>query len=261
MFNAEASIVQTLSSVRNQTYEGPFEVFVINDGSADTSLALVDNYRQKFPEMDIRVINQKNSGVSTARNKGLELAKGEYIALLDADDEWLENKTTRQLAIMDRNTEIDLLGTLRNANPILLPYRLNEQNLAEVTLKKLLIRNELQPSTVIFKRKVLENTGYFNAEQSHAEDVDYWMRATLQNNLYVLGEDLLIAGGGKRSFGFSGLSSNLKAMRNGYLNNIKRLHNANRIGLGAIFFYTLLYHFKYLVLLIRNTYYKAVDEK
>lgn len=262
MYNAENSIIQALNSIRNQVYYNRFEVIVINDGSTDDSLALVENYRLQFQEMEIKIINQENQGVSAARNKGLEIAKGEYIALLDADDEWLENKTVRQLAVLEQKSiKIDLLGTLRNGNPILPPYKLNSKNLAEVTLKKLLIRNELQPSTVIFKSKILENTGYFNADQSHAEDVDFWMRATLHNKLYVLGEDLLLAGGGKRSFGSSGLSANLKAMRNGYLNNIKRLYKSNRISLVTFYACILFYHFKYIVLLIRNIYYKAKGEK
>lgn len=262
MFNAERSIIQTLDSVREQTYTGLFEILVINDGSTDNSVALVESYKQQFERMDIQLIHQSNQGVSIARNNGLVIAKGTYIALLDADDEWLVDKTKNQIKVIESNeTEVDLLGTLRNGKPLLLPYKLNNKNLAEVTLKKLLIRNELQPSTVLFKRKVLENTGYFNPKQSHAEDVDYWMRATLHNKLYILGEDLLLADGGKRSFGSSGLSANLKAMSKGYLNNIKRLRQAKRISLGALYFYSLLYRFKYIVLLTRTSYYSAIDKK
>lgn len=262
MYNAEESIIKTLDSIRNQDYEGEFEIIVINDGSTDQSKKCVENYQSKYSNLNIQLLDQPNQGVSIARNRGLKVVTGKYIALLDADDEWLKNKTTRQIQILEnKELQVDLIGSLRNGNPLLPPYRLDNRNLAEVNLKKLLIRNELQPSTVIFNRKLLGNTGYFNPSQCHAEDVDYWMRATLHNKLFILGEDLLFAGGGKRSFGSSGLSANLKAMTRGYINNINRLYEAGRISKLALFFYSIFYRFKYLVLLTRTSYYNLLGKK
>src|SRR5690625_7195705 len=173
MYNAEKSIVQALDSIRNQTYDAKFEIIVINDGSTDSSKSLIEEYQQKNPEIDLIIINQNNQGVSVARNKGLEIAKGEWIALLDADDEWNADKTEKQMKVLkNQSLSIDLLGTLRNNNPILWPYKHDANNLAEVTFKKLLIRNELQPSTVIFNIKHLKNTDIFEITQSHAEDVE-----------------------------------------------------------------------------------------
>src|SRR5690625_5158520 len=149
MYNAEKSIVQALDSIRNQTYDAKFEIIVINDGSTDSSQSLIEEYQQKHPEIDLIIINQKNQRVSVARNKGLEIAKGEWIALMDEDDEWKANQNAKEMKVLRfQSLSTDLSGTLRNINPILWPYKPDANNLAEVTIKKLLIRNELQPSAV-----------------------------------------------------------------------------------------------------------------
>lgn len=252
MYNAERSIVQALDSIRNQTFHSKFEIIIINDGSTDLSQSLVEKYQSKHPELEIILIRQKNQGVSIARNRGLEIAKGNWIALLDADDEWNPDKTEKQMKILlNKSFSIDLLGTLRNNNPILWPYKPDANNLAKVTFKKLLIRNELQPSTVIFNRKILKNTGLFEITQSHAEDVDYWLRASQYNQLSILCESLILAGKGKLSFGVEGLSADLKSMRNGFINNLKRLYQANRISKTQLWGYSIFYRLKYLVLLLR----------
>ena len=97
MFNAEKTIIKALDSVRNQDYDlNEFEVIIIDDGSTDSSKMLVENYRNKNAELNIKIITQDNGGVSKARNAGLKAATGNYIALLDSDDEWLPAKTKMQ---------------------------------------------------------------------------------------------------------------------------------------------------------------------
>ena len=159
MYNAEESVIKALNSVKFQTYDvGEFEVVVINDGSTDGSKILVENYIKDNPEINIQLINQLNSGVSKARNTGLKLAKGDYIALLDADDEWYPQKTERQMNVLENeNFEVDFLGCRRKNHEILYPYNIDENNLAFISFRKLMFRNETQPSTVIFKSKVLKN--------------------------------------------------------------------------------------------------------
>lgn len=83
LYNKEKQIAKTLQTVLNQTYQD-FEIVIVNDGSTDGSVDEV----KKFLNPRIRLINQKNGGVSAARNRGIEEAKGEYIAFLDADDLW-----------------------------------------------------------------------------------------------------------------------------------------------------------------------------
>lgn len=83
LYNKEKQIVHTLRSVLKQTYQD-FEVVIVNDGSTDCSVAEVE----KVGDSRIRLVHQKNGGVSSARNKGIEEAKYELLAFLDADDEW-----------------------------------------------------------------------------------------------------------------------------------------------------------------------------
>ena len=257
IYNSENTIISALNSVKVQTLGiKEFEIIVINDGTTDNSQSLVEEYIEQNPEMNFQLLNQVNKGVSSARNSGLKIAKGEYIALLDADDEWMPEKTEKQISYF-KNTSlnIDFLATKGNDKEILYPYSIGKNNLAEITFRKLLLRNEILAPTVMFKRKVLENTGFFDDNQRHAEDVNYWMRTSLKNKMYILNESLVFVGGGKRTFGVSGLSSNLSAMEKGFIKNLKEMYllkNINSIQYLSLRFF---YKAKYLFLLCRQFYY------
>ncbi len=254
MYNSEKTIINALNSVKVQTLAmGEFEIIVINDGSTDNSQRLVEDYIEKNPEMNFQLFNQENKGVSSARNVGLKIAKGEYIALLDADDEWLPEKTERQLKYFEnKSLNIDFLATKGNDKEILFPYTVDHNNLAEVTFRKLLIRTEILAPTVVFRRKVLENTGFFDDHQKYAEDVNYWMRASLNNKMYILNESLVFVGGGKRTFGVSGLSANLAAMEKGFIKNLKEMYMLKNINSVQYILLRFFYKAKYLLLLCRQ---------
>jgi glycosyltransferase involved in cell wall biosynthesis/SAM-dependent methyltransferase len=101
-FNAENFICEAIDSVLAQTYQ-PWELLLINDGSADASREIALGYAKKWPDK-IRFLEHSkgdNRGISASRNVGIANAKGEYIAFLDADDAWLPHKLERQVAIME----------------------------------------------------------------------------------------------------------------------------------------------------------------
>lgn len=86
LFNKEVSVKETIQSALNQSFK-EFEILIVNDGSTDNSLEVVEELK----DSRIRIFNQTNGGVSSARNKGIEEAKYEWIVFLDADDFWEEN--------------------------------------------------------------------------------------------------------------------------------------------------------------------------
>jgi glycosyltransferase involved in cell wall biosynthesis len=100
-FNAEQFLERTLSSVQQQTYEN-IEIIIVNDGSTDAS----EHISAKFAASDprIKTITQTNSGVASARNRGLHSSSGEYVAFLDADDIWHPTKVERQMAALLAST-------------------------------------------------------------------------------------------------------------------------------------------------------------
>ena len=103
-FNAETYICQALDSVLNQTFES-IEIIVINDGSRDSTKNLVSTFMLNYG-VKISLINIKNSGACFARNLGISLAQGRYVAFLDSDDIWLPEKIERQF---DEDTCLKLL--------------------------------------------------------------------------------------------------------------------------------------------------------
>jgi len=95
-YNAAETIERALNSVYAQTYPSIIEVIVVDDGSTDATAQII---RDKFPQ--VTLIQQENAGNAGARNTGVAAATGEYIAFLDADDEWLPEKTASQVAVME----------------------------------------------------------------------------------------------------------------------------------------------------------------
>ncbi len=252
VYNAGESIEKCLDSIKNQTWKGEFEIIVINDGSADRSGEILENYRKKNPEMPIQLINQENGGVSKARNTGLKIAKGDYIALLDSDDEWLPEKTEKQMKyLVNKNFRVDFITSLWNDEKVSFPYAIGSNGLVAISLNLLLFKITGQTSTAIFERKILENTGLFDEKQRYSEDANYWMRISETNSMFLLPEKLVIAGNGKKSFGFSGLSANLKEMEKGIQKNIWEMYRNKRINLLQYLFYFVFSKLKYIVRPIR----------
>ena len=105
VYNVEKYLKKCLDSVFNQTYKD-YEVIVVNDGTKDNSMDIVKDY-------DVKVINQKNQGLSAARNAGVKKATGEYLIFLDSDDYW------------EKDLLKELSKSLKN-NPDLIRFQINE---------------------------------------------------------------------------------------------------------------------------------------
>ena len=97
LYNKEKSIASTLRTVLNQTFSD-YEIVIVNDGSTDGSVEEIE----KVQDDRIRLVHQPNAGVSAARNRGIEEAKGELNAFLDADDEWKPDYLATQYHLFQR---------------------------------------------------------------------------------------------------------------------------------------------------------------
>jgi glycosyltransferase involved in cell wall biosynthesis len=225
MYNSENTITRCINSVINQTYNGSIEIIIINDGSTDRSKLIVEDLisNNNFEKFNIRLINKFNGGVSTARNTGLYEVKGNYIAFLDSDDEWLPDKLNRQLEVFNLDKSISFLGGLIDKS-----NNLNEK-LLQIPLSKLIFKNYFQPSTVIFKKEIIHKIGYFDETQKYAEEGNYFIRIAKEFKCVLLNEKLINYGQGKFGFGESGLSANLIKMQKGELRNLKYAFQNNYI--------------------------------
>ena len=175
IYNAEKYLEECLDSLVKQSLR-EIEILMINDGSTDESRKIAEKYVKKYS--NFRLVNKKNGGVSSARNKGLELATGEYIAFLDPDDYVLPN-TYRVMYLKSRNTKSDtFIGNIKCFNEEKswgLPYmaKLFEGNLPEVRHIKTNPELNLSPSVCnkLFKKNLIQKHKLrFDEELSVGED-------------------------------------------------------------------------------------------
>ena len=106
VFNGSKFILEAIQSILNQSYVN-FELIIVNDGSVDSTAAVINS----FSDSRIRVITlEKNTGVVNARNTALKASKGDYIAILDADDISFSNRLEVEVRFLESNPEFGLVG-------------------------------------------------------------------------------------------------------------------------------------------------------
>jgi glycosyltransferase involved in cell wall biosynthesis len=176
-YNAAQHIFEALSSVFAQRTDN-YEVIVVNDGSPDT----VALEKAIEPYLDyITYIKRANGGPAAARNTGIRVAKGEYIAFLDSDDQWVPTHLTEMMEVLERDPTLDLVygdavnfgdlakegATTMGANP--------SEGLA--TFESLVLcKCTVVGSTVVARRKALIDAGLFDESFIQGEDFDLWAR-------------------------------------------------------------------------------------
>lgn len=246
MYNSEKTIISTLNSVKNQTFFDYIkEIIVVNDGSKDNSLNLVEEYKVSNPTLPIIIIDTPNQGVSTARNKGMRASQGEWIALLDSDDQWLPEKLEIQIkAIMDV-PDIDFLGGDINSKGLKILWKRIDR-LYKASINDLCLKMFPQTSVAIFKRTIFDEIGGYDEKQKYAEDGNYFLKICNDYNYYHLPVQMVYFGEGKPEFGFSGLSANLKEMHLGNIKNIKELKGRHLISIKFYLFLRVFYYLKYI---------------
>ena len=221
MFNSEKTIIDTIQSIENQTDKNHIkEILIVNDGSTDKSKELVEKH-SKESCLNIKLIDKKNGGVSSARNMGMKSSSGNWIAFCDSDDRWLPKKLEIQLDII-KNYDIDFLSCNMNDKPLKILFK-KITKLYSPSISDICIKSISQPSTVIMRKSIFDEIGGFDENQRYAEDGNYFLKIAHDYKYYHLPEQVIDYGYGKRGFGEWGLSANLKGMHEGNLKNLNEL--------------------------------------
>ncbi|TXI98518.1 MAG: glycosyltransferase family 2 protein [Neisseriales bacterium] len=225
MYNSENTICSTINSVYMQTYTDNLEIIIINDGSTDKSLELVENLKKQYIKIknrELKIFSKCNGGVSSARNMGIKKSNGDIIALLDSDDEWFPEKLEKQINQMILKTDIKFLGCNRNNNKYVL-FGKGSSYLFSLTLKQVLFKPWPTTPSIIFKKEIIEKIGLYDESMKGAEDFDFNIRVAKNYAIYSLNENLVSVGNGKADYGESGLSANMKTMYDGEVRILKKL--------------------------------------
>ncbi len=181
LYNKEKNIRTTLQSVLEQSYRD-FELVVVNDGSTDGGVDIVQEEMVKCH--NIRLINQKNKGVSAARNRGICEAKGDYVALIDGDDIWYKDCLKELVRMTQDFPDAAMCGVnficKDNGKDILIDQGLPEGFRGYVKDYFSTSHNDLFcSSSVILKREKIIKLGLFDERIKIAEDLDLWYRIIL----------------------------------------------------------------------------------
>lgn len=189
VYNAEKYIGQAIESVKKQTYH-EWELIIVDDCSHDRSLEIAKAYEKIDSRIHVEQL-EKNSGVAVARNYGIKKANGEYIALLDSDDIWVDDKLEKQLEI----------ANLSKANIIYCSYDFIDENGCQIkkpfvvpentNYNQMLVSSVISCSTVLIEADLLKKH-LFRPEFYH-EDYVLWMELLAVPGIKASGEKKVLA--------------------------------------------------------------------
>lgn len=196
VYNGSAFLDRSIGSVLKQSYAN-WEIIIVDDHSSDNSSEVVKKYLN-----DKRIIlkqNDCNKGIAASRNLALKQAKGDFIAILDQDDEWLPQKLEKQMCLFNSldstfglvycNTKVQFEnGHVQPFKKDIAPRQSIEEN-----FKKLYLTNYISSLTVVFRKECIQKVGYFNENiQWGGDDYDLWLRISAQYKFAFVDEVLCI---------------------------------------------------------------------
>ncbi len=171
VYNGEKYLREAIDSILNQTFKD-FEFLIVNDGSTDRTAEILRSYH----DHRIKIINnEKNMGLTGSLNKGLKIARGEYIARMDADDISLPQRLEKEVAFLDQNKKVGLVGTyylmINENGKVLHTVKCLTQD--EKLREKLLEGNQFGHGSVMLRAECIKKVGLY---RELAEDFDLWLR-------------------------------------------------------------------------------------
>lgn len=188
-FNAEKTISESIQSVLSQTYKY-WELIIIDDASTDSTASVVTDFQKK----DRRIVLLKflkNGGLPNARNEGCRVARGEFIAFLDSDDLWHQDKLLIQINFHRKNQDIEISHTdfhLFNERGVLKrPFRHlihRKSHKQGILYPAICYKNPIGVLTVMMKKELLREVNFFDASLWTMEDQDLWVRVALRKKRF-----------------------------------------------------------------------------
>ena len=165
VYNGEQFLAGAIQSVFDQKYH-QLEIIVVDDGSTDNTQKIAEGFGEK-----LRYIRKENGGPASARNKGLELAQGEFIAFIDADDVWVKDKLSRQLALFKKYKEPGIVIGLTLKTRFLTEDKLEQPGVNPKSTFRLSLGSSL------IKKSVFNEIGLLDEDLFLGEDTDWFNRA------------------------------------------------------------------------------------
>jgi glycosyltransferase involved in cell wall biosynthesis len=189
VYNGQDFLAEAIQSILDQSY-GDFEFLIIDDGSTEP----LDHILHRYKDKRIVIRRQKNMGLTRSLNKGLSLARGEYIARMDADDVSLPNRLENQVHELDADSGLDLVGCFFDIVD-------GEGRLIErkelitdpvYRLWRLQFHNNYGHGTVMLRKRSVLDAGSYDENLSYAQDYDLWSRISTRNNTGIIPEVLYL---------------------------------------------------------------------
>lgn len=176
VYNAQRYLAKAVESILNQTF-GDFEFLIVNDGSTDRSLAILQRYAKRDDR--IRLISRPNTGHLLALNEMLKLAQGEFIARMDADDIALPERFAHQVAFLRQHPDVVCVGGAQDfideAGRILFHYQEAEDN-DEIQRLALGGKTPINHPSAMMRRSAVLQVGGYDPTTYLAEDLDLWLK-------------------------------------------------------------------------------------
>ncbi len=185
-YNAERFLDESIRSILDQTFRD-FEFIIIDDGSTDRTGTIISHYANL--DSRIKVITQKNMGVTNALNNGIKAAQSPYIARMDADDISLSKRLQYEVDFLQNNPDYVLVGTDFDIVDLQGQVTLQKRRLPyeDDDLRDMLrVNSPFAHGSVMYRRDAFERAGGYRKEGGSAEDYDLWVRLANFGKLYII---------------------------------------------------------------------------
>lgn len=233
VYNSEKTISRSVESVVTsiERVTQDYEILCIDDGSSDGSLSMLKEMASQNKR--IKVIHQDNAGAASARNRGLEIAKGDYIAFNDSDDEWIEPHASVLLETFREYPEVSCVSANHDVErQRVYGLRKSGVEIYEVNLTAQQFKNYFSPPNSMVSREIIEFGVRFDSAMKGSEEVLFYNHILKNFKCLFINKMISRSILHKFRFGESGLSGNLREMEKGELYAIRDAHR----NLGIPFF-------------------------